>query len=402
MKNLRVRVYNVRFGDAILISMPDKDQNGKAKTRHVLIDLGNVLSGAGGQDAVFRPVINSILRVLRGRPLDLYVLTHEHMDHVQGLLYSEKKLFPDESLRDKLRVQHAWLTASAEPGYYESHPDAKKKLEEARMIYEATEQFLQAAPEQETPWLHAMMLNNNPRSTADCMDYLRQMAEHTWYIHREADLEGMHPFQEAKFEIWAPEEDTSAYYGRFHSVALGVTPGRSPREHPQLTVPVPPPGVDAGAFYNLVEMRRWGYADNLLSIDRAANNTSVVFCLEWRGWRLLFTGDAEHRSWKEMNKRIQFQPVHFLKVSHHGSHNGTPSHDLLDQVLPSDGARRYSVVSAYPGTYNNVPDEDTLADLESRSRLYSLTHLKDGGYIDFSFKPGGKRVTVRSVGKVAG
>jgi hypothetical protein len=54
--------------------------------------------------------------------------------------------------------------------------------------------------------------------------------------------------------------------------------------------------VDAGAFYDLVESRRRGFEDNLLAIDAANNNTSVVLLLEWRGWRLLFPGDAEVRS----------------------------------------------------------------------------------------------------------
>jgi len=388
-------MYNVRFGDAVLISVPDRAENGPTEIRHILIDVGNVLGGEGGQDAVFRPVIEDILKVLNGRPLDLYVMTHEHMDHVQGLLYAEEKLFPnDESLREKLPVRHAWLTASAEPGYYDSHEKAKKRLDEVRSIYEATERLLQASPERETPWIRALMLNNNPRATADCVKYLRKLAEHTWYVHRDVDLEGKHPFQEAQFEICAPEEDTSVYYGKFHPMALGVTPGTGSRGKPRLSVPIPPPGVDAGTFYNLVEMRRWGYADNLLAIDRAANNTSVVFKLEWRGWRLLFTGDAEKRSWRTMNKHVEFEPVHFLKVSHHGSHTGMPPDEVLNKVLPPNDVPRYAVVSAYPGTYNNVPHGETLDELESHCELHSVVGLADGGYLDFEFRPWSREVTI--------
>ena len=40
---LRVRLYNIRFGDAVLVTVPD---NGT--TRHILIDVGNVLVGEGG------------------------------------------------------------------------------------------------------------------------------------------------------------------------------------------------------------------------------------------------------------------------------------------------------------------------------------------------------------------
>lgn len=389
MDKLRVRVYNVRFGDAVLLSIPDRAEDDHTETRHVLIDVGNVLSGEGGEDAVFRPVVENVLQELDGRPLDLYVMTHEHMDHVQGLLYAEEKLFLDESLQQKLQVRHAWLPASAGPGYYDTHENARKKLAEARHAYETIQQFLAAAPQEETSWLQALMLNNNPRATADCVDYIRNLAQHTWYVHRGVDLEAKHPFKEAQFEIWAPEEDTSVYYGRFQPVALGVTPGRGSRGKPTMTAVKPPPGVDAGAFYDLVSMRRRGFGDNMLAIDRAANNTSVVFCLAWRGWRLLFPGDAEIRSWKTMNKHDRLQPVHLLKVSHHGSHNGTPSGELLETILPQepqDDRNRCGVVSAYPGTYNNVPDEETLVELQQRCELLRIEGLPDGQYIDIEFE----------------
>lgn len=45
MDKLRVRAYNVRFGDAILVSVPDKTSAGAKKTRHILIDVGNALGG---------------------------------------------------------------------------------------------------------------------------------------------------------------------------------------------------------------------------------------------------------------------------------------------------------------------------------------------------------------------
>ena len=385
MDKLRVRVYNVRFGDAILVSVPDRTPGGEVETRHILIDVGNVLSGEGGEDATFGPVIENVLEVLNGRPLDLYVMTHEHMDHVQGLLYASEKLGLT------LNARHAWLTASAQPGYYEQpgHEEAKKKLDEARGIYEAIEHFLAASPEPVPAAVRALMLNNNPRSTADCVAFLRNLADHTWYVHREFDPEGKHPFHEARLEMWAPEENTAEYYGRFHPMALGVTPAEGPGSEPALNAPMPPSGVDAGAFYNLVEMRRHGYIDNLLAIDKAANNTSVVFCLEWRGWRLLFPGDAEIRSWKTMNREGVLKPVHFLKVGHHGSHNGTPPAELLDKILPGephDGRPRRAVVSTYLDTYNNVPDEETLAEVRQHCELFSVLGLPDGDFLDIEFE----------------
>jgi beta-lactamase superfamily II metal-dependent hydrolase len=364
MDKLRVRVYNVRFGDAILVSVPDRTPNGKTEMRHILIDVGNVLQGTGGEDTVFKPVVENILRVLEDHPLDLYVMTHEHMDHVQGLFYAFQKL------NQTIQVRYAWLTASAEgENYYNEHPEAKKKRFEAQKVYQSIAQFLDAASESESTPLALMVKNNNPQSTADCVSHLRKLAENTAYVHREFELQGHHPFQEVRFQIWAPEENTADYYGKFQPMALGVVMGPGPKAKPKLAVPKPPAGVDGGAFYNLVESRSHGYIDNLLTIDRAANNTSVVFCLEWRGWKLLFTGDAEQRSWKMMDKKGLLQPIHFLKVGHHGSHNGTPPPGLLDKILPMsppDSRRRCAAVSTCEGSYSGVPDKETLEEIRRR------------------------------------
>lgn len=364
MDSLRVRVYNVRFGDAILVSIPERTRT-RVTVRHLLFDVGNSLSTEGGADALFEPIIRDILTVLDGNPLDLYVMTHEHMDHVQGLFYAATRLGLPISAR------YAWLTASAAPDYYDRFLQARKKLEEARTAFQAIEHYLAAAPEKLTPLLNALLLNNNPNSSAQCVAHLRQVAapQRTTYVFRGCAIARKHPFKEAKLQIIAPEEDTSVYYGRLQPMALNVAAPAAAGEPPTLVTPKPPSGVDAGAFYNLITLRRHGLADNLLAIDRAANNSSVVLYLEWRGWRLLFPGDAERKSWEIMDRHGLLKPVHFLKVSHHGSANGTPPPPLLDKLLPPtppDDRPRRAVVSTYPGVYSGVPDELTLAEIASR------------------------------------
>jgi hypothetical protein len=159
-------------------------------------------------------------------------------------------------------------------------------------------------------------------------------------------------------------------------------------ELPRLT---PPAGVDAGAFFDLVESRRHGYGENLLSIDKAANNTSVVFCLEWHGWRLLFPGDAEEKSWAIMEKNGRLDaPIDFLKIGHHGSHNGTPSPEILDKLLPIDGRPRFAAVCTCADVYGDteataVPHEATLAELARRSKVSSVEGLPPGGHLDLIF-----------------
>jgi len=111
--------------------------------------------------------------------------------------------------------------------------------------------------------------------------------------------------------------------------------------------------------------------------DSLKNNTSVVLLLEWQGNRLLFTGDAE---WKGTNpedcnrnsawdvmlhipevRQVLLQPLDFLKVAHHGSHNGTPFHkggkeNVLTKLLSPDKTKvAVSTVFGEHGVQNPVP-----------------------------------------------
>ncbi len=55
-------------------------------------------------------------------------MTHEHMDHIQGLPYAERYVYTqsEPQLRDLLNTQYAWLTASAAEDYRNTHPKAEK------------------------------------------------------------------------------------------------------------------------------------------------------------------------------------------------------------------------------------------------------------------------------------
>lgn len=398
---LVVRMYNVRFGDAILITVPDKNRStGLTTKRRILIDVGNSSEGTGsaggGDDVVFEDVVGDILNELDGEPLDLYVMTHEHLDHAQGLFYASTKL-PDLDIANRLEVRHVWLTASADPDYYKNgaHPKAKKQERNFVEMYHRVAALMASRPLAATHEFNTMLANNDPRKTDDCVAYLRTLnVDKTHYIHRTAQLGGKHPFREAKLSVWAPEEDTSDYYGRFQPLDAGAVPlqaaapkGKRAKRTP-VADPHPPPGVDVGAFLGLVEARRNGAADNLLTIDKAANNTSIVFALEWRGWRLLFAGDAEIRSWKTMAREGVLKPVHFLKVSHHGSHNGTPTDAIFDAILPAvapDNKGRRAAVSTWRKTYPGIPHTPTNTRLKKRATLKSTLDNPDELFYEVTF-----------------
>ncbi|MET0915591.1 MAG: hypothetical protein ABWY81_05270, partial [Jiangellaceae bacterium] len=258
MSDLVVRAYNVGFGDAILVSVPERTNGGDEETRHLLFDVGNLLAGDGNDDNVFTGVVQDIVE-RTGGTVDLYVMTHEHLDHVQGLLAAKRAGV-------ELVARYAWLTGSAHPDYYTNHPDAKVRKRSLELVMEDAHRIVQAAPD---PWLEMVIRNNSTMlppgalglKTSDYVDHLRGIAppDQTHYVDRTTDLAGKHPFSEATVRVLAPEEDTSSYYGRGgpRLTAAGTVAGAAATESEAPEgLSVPPLGVDPGAFFDLQVSRR--------------------------------------------------------------------------------------------------------------------------------------------------
>ena len=375
MDRLRIRVYNVAFGDAILLTIPESD----GRTVRVLIDFGNALV-KGGDDAALLAVAEDLERELDGQPLDLYIMTHEHMDHVQGPLLASERV--------RLSARHVWMTASSAPDYYESgkFPEAKKKRLATMAAYAQIAAFAArtAAPER----VQALLAINNPRASRNCVDFIAGLGQTPpLYLHRTATIDGLHPFVETSIRVLAPELDTSVYYGRLQPRTLALAPDGAATAA-RAAFPTPPAGVAAGDFFDLVSFRASGMSANLRAIDKAANNSSVAIELEWRGWRLFFPGDAEEKSWEIMDRLQLLRPAHFLKISHHGSRNGSPP-EQIDKVMPPqphDGRRRVCVVSTAVGAYPGVPDDDTLKLLSARAEFHDTRTLPLGMWQDVVFE----------------
>ena len=371
---LTIRAYNVLFGDAVLLTLAEP----AASERHILVDFGNALAGQAGQDTVFAPVLQDIVD-RTGGSLDLYVMTHEHMDHVQGPLYAARKL------GIALQARQVWMTASSAPDYYERFESARKRRKLALNALAAAEDLMQVAGADAMPFgLAGLMELNNPRASRDCVDFIAAMgmgAQVPRYVFRqddEASPEADGPFPAATFRVLAPEEDTSIYYRALGPAVAGVAAGLGAVAG--AFGAVPPPGVAAGAFFDLLEFRAVEMAGNLRAIDKAANDSSVVIELEWQGWRLLLAGDAEERSWEIMRRRGLLRPAHVLKISHHGSHNGSPPQelDLVLPVHPPDTRPRHAIVSTAEGAYSGVPDEASLALIASRAMLHDTRSVDPG------------------------
>ena len=100
--------------------------------------------------------------------------------------------------------------------------------------------------------------------------------------------------------------------------------------------------------------------------DGETNSRSIVALLRWRGFRMLFTGDAEAES-----VPMDPGPLDVLKVSHHGSEDaGLPT--LLDRTMPS-----LAVISAGEGNPYGHPVPEILESLAA-DRVKTLRTDRDG------------------------
>jgi hypothetical protein len=371
---LSVLAYNVLFGDAILIEVPD----GKKK-QYILIDVGSKTTGDDKKGLHLLEALKNIHQQTGGK-IDLYIMTHEHLDHVKGLLYGDKEGI-------KFRINTVWMPLSSEPGYYDRHPKAKQKRLE---LLNAVSSFIMLIGESNLPEDLKAMLDICSGNTNDCVNYIRKSTPNVHYLCRGSDTKGKHPIKNVSFRILAPEEDTGDYFRSIPRFSLSVDE-KQPGSKKGLPLPLPLPGVDAGAFYDLIDRMDNGFSESVYAIDRAENDSGLVFELTWRGKRLLLTGDAEEKSWgkiwEEIGEKSQLKYVDMFKFAHHCSSNGLPTLEILDKILPQKNrTQAVAILSTSPAVGSDepcivpkVPDEKTHDVIRSRTKkIYSTTEVDIG------------------------
>ncbi len=385
-QEIRIRAYIVGFGDCILLSLPDGN-----KTRHLLFDFGRAPNDSASLERF--PAIAADIKKECGGRLDLLVMTHEHLDHMEGF-YREREVF------NSMTVDRVWMSLPSHPKYYSDFPKAKlqKKLRAGLTAFaaDARRNGLVLHPG------FISLLQNNVANT-DRVEYLRKLGKKpVAYLARGKSVSP--GFSNIKIRVLAPEPDVSVYYSasareNAMTAALAAASGtQDESEGLTWTFPDVPRatanqlgGVSRSDFERLRRSIREDGVAMARFIDRAQNNTSLCLMIEAGGKRLLLPGDAELESWDVMKKKCAAEfkkPVDFLKVSHHGSHNGTPL-ELLDSLLPVRRKQSAQVLVSTKknvyGTKNPVPDTSLLDELARRSRKVVTTDGKPGTHVDLSF-----------------
>ena len=380
---IEIRGYVVGFGDCVLLRVPDGTQ-----TRHILIDFGRAPNDASSL-ARFPAIAENIEKRCNGH-LDLLIATHEHLDHIEGF-YRQREIF------DRMAVDRVWLGLPSHPDYYKKFPKARLQ----KKLRDGLQGFAQSAQRNGIvmhPGFQSLLENNI--ANRDRVDYLRGLSRRPAYLARGKSEAASRAFRNIRIRVLAPEPDVSVYYTASSreraltsalSAAGNVAGDVAPAwQFPDAARAAPNEwgGLSRSDFERLRRLIREDGVAAARFIDRAQNNTSLCFLIEAAGKRLLLPGDAELESWEIMKKKCAAElgsPVDFLKVAHHGSHNGTPT-DMLDTLLPirrKDRAQALvSTKHKVYGTKNPVPDEGLIKNLKRRCRRLVTTDGQTGTHVD--------------------
>jgi hypothetical protein len=411
---VRVRSYNVGFGDCFLVSFTYAGGD----RRHLLIDFGSTrLPPRARADHLER--IAERIRADTGGKLHVVVATHRHADHICGFAGAPGAVIA--ALEPELVVQ-PW---TEDPGLA---PDATAPTAAARddgshalVARLADMQAVAAAVVSELP-----ALEGSPsvrRTVRVQLGFLgetnlpnREAVEHLMAL-------GRRPAVYASFGTKLPirdllpgvKVDVLGPPTLEQSRAIAGQRSRDADEFWQLAAasaeahtgaggrPAPLFGDLAIAVADVPQEARWVIpeidrlrSEELLSLvrilDATLNNTSLILLFEVGGTRLVFGGDAQIENWSyalsaARNRKAiarKLASARLYKVGHHGSRNATPKTlwRLFEHRGPAGTPQRVAtLVSTLPGTHGSVargtevPRRTLMAALAAESELHSTDAL---------------------------
>jgi hypothetical protein len=330
-------MYRVGFGDCFLLSLLVDGGD-----RHILVDCG---VHRRGDLKKIDDAVQNVAALTNGR-LDIVVATHAHQDHISGFATCAAAF-------EEMAVGEVWLPWTEDP----KDPDALRFRTRQAAFAALAGQHL-AAIGTETPALYAI---ENLTGNESALKLLK------------GGING------GRVRYFGAGETVDAPAG-INGLAVRVLgPPRDPKFLARMNPPAGNRFLRIGADGNepinaIVPFERiWkadasDWPDGLLPeedahvlremaedpeglafmLDQAMNNTSLVTLFSYKGYNLLFPGDAQYGSWQNWvdgpDAQEILESVDFYKVAHHGSHNATPK-TALDKMTKGRFAAMVSTQS---------------------------------------------------------
>ena len=340
-----IRMYNVGFGDAFLVTIP----SGKQEYR-MLFDCGSVEASPAGAriSDVAKQMIDDCTDPDGVARIDVLVATHRHKDHVSGFAVPAW---------DSVEVKEVWMPWTEHP----TDAEARRIRELQGKLSMNLLASLAAAPTANSPagqsareLVAAIADNANPLSNAVAMKRLHSgfsgSAQRRFLPTKGSDsrLILTDALPGIKVHVLGPSRDPEVIrdmdppkgesYLRLRNAMPGSNTTGSPPFAAEFVL-----AESAGAWVLTAEDRTAiassGELSELavaVSLDKAVNGTSLMLVLEVAGTLLLFPGDAQWGTWKSALADEEWtdllQRVAFYKIGHHGSHNATPQTFVRDYL----------------------------------------------------------------------
>jgi len=367
-----VRMYNVGFGDAFLVTVPRR-----GRPWRMLVDCGVHMHGAGDHtlESIVEDIIDTVSADSDGPPrIDVVVATHRHRDHIAG--------FDNERWHD-VEVGEVWL-----PWVEDPEEVALRNRQQAAALNlhthfaadgdgDVADFVLNSLSNDDAMWVLQNGFAGSPErryisaqgAKAHPLPGVRGGC--VYFLGPPRDPRNLAAMDPPKAQRWL---GLSAAGGG--SAGGEVFPGFTvpaadfPQRYPHLAV-----------SDKLLASFREEPVDTLTAaslLDRAVNNTSVMFLLQVGDALLLFPGDAQWGAWQplldDVDVRSLLTRTTLYKISHHGSHNGTPvemAHEVLGGVT--------SLLSVRPiERWAHIPKEELVASLVTPPRHVVSSVFVDG------------------------
>lgn len=427
-KRVRVRMYQVGFGDCFLLTFAYAPPG---RPRHVLIDFGSTEAPAGSSQASLLARIATNIRDTVGKDPFAVVATHRHADHISGFDPGSRGDGPGAviaALKPRWVIQ-PWTEQLDLPVDAQAPPGFKGM---ARRVSTLTtmQRIAGRVVDKDVPRLSRSLgatrtmkelafIGQDNLGNRRAVENLATMGKNDYvYAGKRTRLEGFLPGvkvhvlgpptvkQSAGIRKQRSADPDQFWLSQAHALGVGSGAGSEPAGPPPLfeNFEQISGGSAPQAERWLVRAMRRSRGDQLLgivrSLDKAMNNTSVILVFEFGGQRLLFPGDAQIENWEYALGRADLakllRGIDIYKVGHHGSRNATPK-ELWRRWFPDDAAAgstsnrsrsMTSMLSTKPGKHGDqdagteVPRETLVKALKKFTDLVATDEMGVAPYVD--------------------
>lgn len=383
MKNIRIRMYRVGFGDCFLLSLPISNGRNTDRDVHILVDCG---VHSRGDIGTMEKVVNNIAKVTEKR-LDVIIATHAHQDHISGFgrfgdLFTEFKIgeiwLPwtwDETNEEAKKIQRRQATLLAQLSQYLEVPgvSADQKAKEALENLNGNQYaigLLKSGFGDSTTKVRYLKAGNTLKpedtSISDLFVHILGPPDSEQFLAKMDPPGGQRYLRMLEGQLKV-ENDLQPFEQRFR-----VNPDDLQLYNIRL---------NENEEEELQQLAKYPFNELAFTLDQARNNESVVSLFVYRNQHLLFAGDAQYGNWrswldKEDSDDI-LSKINFFKVAHHGSVNATPK-DALEHM--SDG-KFAAMVSTQTKPWDSIPRAPLMARLNEKTNRHLVRsdwlHIND-------------------------